>query len=78
MIGICESEEALVRVQDGKRAELKAISPERNDLYVAIGEAFASRRAALADRGKAVPPESAPVARRSSRARDKFAELVDA
>ena len=77
-IGICESEEALVRVQDGKRAQLKAISRERNTLYVAIGEAFASRRAALAGRGKGPSPDSVPAAKRSARAKAKVAELADA
>ena len=76
MIGICESEEALVRVQDGKRAQLKAVSRECNTLYVAIGEAFASRRATLAERGKAPSPASAPAARRSARARAKVSELA--
>ena len=80
MIGICESEEALVRVQDGKRAELKAISRERNTLYVAIGEAFASRRATLADRSKGAAPAGgcAPAAKRSTRAsaRAKVPELA--
>ena len=76
MIGICESEEALVRVQDGKRAELKAISRERNTLYVAIGDALASRRATLADRGKGPSPASAPVAKRLTRAKAKVPELA--
>lgn len=75
-IGNCESEEALARVQDGKRAELKAISRECNSLYVAIGEAFVSRRAALADRGKSAPPASAPAVKRSARAKAKAAELA--
>jgi hypothetical protein len=78
MIGICESEEALVRVQDGKRAKLKAISRERNDLYVAIGEAFASRRSVIVDRGKGPAPASAPVAKRSARADTKEPELAHA
>jgi hypothetical protein len=78
MIGICESEEALVRVQDGKRAELKAISRECNGLYIAIGDAFANRRATLAGRGKAIPPASAPAVKRPAKARVKVAELADA
>ena len=76
MIGICESEEALVRVQDGKRAKLKAISRERNTLYVAIGEAFASRRVTLAERGKAMSRASAPVTKRPARAKLKVPELA--
>ena len=76
MIGICESEEALVRVQDGKRAQLKAISRECNTLYVAIGEAFASRRATLADRGKVPSPTSTPAAKRPARAKANVPELA--
>ena len=78
MIGICKTEEALVRVQDGKRAELKAISRERNQLYVAIGEAFASRRAALAERGNGVASAGgcAPAAKRTALAKAKVAELA--
>ena len=76
MIGICESEEALVRVQDGKRSELKAISRERNDLYVSIGEAFASRRAVLASRGKVLLPKREPVTKRSTRVKVRVPELA--
>jgi hypothetical protein len=75
-IGICETEEALVRVQDGKRAQLKAISRERNTLYVAIGEAFACRRTALAERGKVVLPEREPATKRSTRDRANVPELA--
>ena len=78
MIGICETEEALVRVQDGRRAQLKAVSRERNELYVAIGEAFASRRAALAERGKVPSPASAPATDRPTKRKAKAPELVDA
>ena len=76
MIGICESEEALVRVQDGKRVQLKAISRECNTLYVAIGEAFASRRVALADRGRVVSPVRAPGAKRPAKEKAKVSELA--
>ena len=78
MIGICESEEALVRVQDGRRAQLKAVSREQNELYVAIGEAFAGRRVALAGRGKGPSPASAPATERPSKRKAKAPELVDA
>lgn len=44
LIGLCESEEALNRVQDTYRPMLKAISRERSELYAALGEAFARRR----------------------------------
>ena len=76
MIGICESEAALVRVQDGKRAELKAIRGERNILYVAIGEAFASRRTALAYRSRVPWSEREPAGKRSTRAKAKAPELA--
>jgi len=54
MIGVCETAEALGRVQDSNRALLKAIGRERPELYEAIGAAFTSRRAAL---GSASPRE---------------------
>jgi hypothetical protein len=76
MIGICESEEALGRVQDGKRAQLKAISRECNSLYVAIGEAFASRRTALAGRVKVVLAKREPAVKRSTRVRAIVPELA--
>lgn len=47
MIGICESEDALGRVQDRHRDSLKGLSRERADLYASIGEAFAQRRLVL-------------------------------
>jgi len=47
LIGVCETVEALGRVQDSNRALLKAIGRERPELYEAIGAAFTSRRAAL-------------------------------
>lgn len=47
VIGVCESEEALTRVQDRNRALLMAVSRERADLYKGIGDAFRSRRTIL-------------------------------
>ena len=46
-LGICESIEAVDRVQSGKRPQLRAISRERPDLYAALGERFSQRRQAL-------------------------------
>ena len=43
IIGSCDSEDALGRVQDSHRSLLKALSRERFDLYTKIGEAFARR-----------------------------------
>lgn len=47
MIGTCESEEALERVQSTYRALLRAASKRRPDIFVAIGKAIAERRQAL-------------------------------
>ena len=47
MIRVCQSEQALGRVQDTHRAMLKAIQRERSELYVTIGDEFATRRRAL-------------------------------
>jgi hypothetical protein len=46
-LGICESIEAVDRVQLGKRPQLRAISRERPELYAALGECFSGRRQAL-------------------------------
>jgi hypothetical protein len=46
-LGICESIEAVDRVQAGKRPQLRAISRERPDLYASLGESFSQRRQAL-------------------------------
>lgn len=56
MIGICESSEALERVQHTYRALLRAASKRRPDVYAAIGEAMRTRREALRP---ALPPASA-------------------
>lgn len=55
-IGICESREALGRVQDTHRDKLKAIAREKQGLYQAIGAAFTSRRQALDSPKPAAPP----------------------
>ena len=46
-LGICESIEAVDRVQSGKRPQLRAISRERPDLYATLGDCFLRRRQAL-------------------------------
>jgi len=63
-LGICESLEAVDRVQSGKRPQLRAISRERPDLYAVLGECFARQRQALLV--PACPPKKArkPYARR--------------
>ncbi|MBC7989520.1 MAG: hypothetical protein H7Y19_08060 [Luteimonas sp.] len=44
MIRVCQSEEALGRLQDTNRAMLKAIQRQRGELYQTIGVEFAARR----------------------------------
>lgn len=58
IVKACGSEEALRRVQDTHREELKAISREHSELYRTIGDEFAARRRVLAqDSGNiATPP----------------------
>ncbi len=47
-LDVCETKEAIGRVQDRNRSLLKAISRERADLYAALGKAFQAKREALA------------------------------
>jgi len=65
-LGICESIEAVDRVQSGKRSQLRAISRERPDLYAALGECFSQRRQALL-----APPSPPKKARKPYVRRDK-------
>ena len=51
VVRVCETGEALDRLQDLNRALLKAISRERPDLYSRVGEVIRERRQAIA------PPE---------------------
>ena len=53
MVLLCETAEALERVQDTYRAMLRAASKRRPDIYAVIGKAFAMRREVLSG---AVPP----------------------
>jgi hypothetical protein len=71
-------DDVLNRLAPLKRAELKAISRLRNELYVAIGEAFASRRVALTDRSKGSSSVSAQVTKwpANARARLRVPELA--
>ena len=70
MIRVCQSEEALGRVQATNRAMLKAIQRERAELYETIGDEFAARRLILAQPqavsvsdSQVVSSEVAPTAR---------------
>jgi hypothetical protein len=62
MVRICETPEALDRVQSTYRAQLRAASKRRPELYAAIGDAIGARRQVLA--GAASAPASAVVAGR--------------
>lgn len=55
MVRICESDEALDRVQTTYRAVLRAASKRRPDIYAAIGDAVRSRRRALIPAAPPVP-----------------------
>jgi hypothetical protein len=55
MIRVCETEEALDRIQNTYRALLRAASKRRRDLYEAIGAAMQARRASVGRRGRAAP-----------------------
>jgi hypothetical protein len=48
-LGICQSAAAIDRVQSGKRAQLRAVSRERPDLYAKLGECFSRQRGSLLD-----------------------------
>jgi hypothetical protein len=67
-LGICESIEAVDRVQSGKRPQLRSISRERPDLYAALGESFSLRRQVLL-----APPCPPKRARKPYVRRDKAA-----
>lgn len=60
MVGVCETQEALARVQNSNRALLKAIGRERPDLYAALGDAFGARKSSLA-----APIKPSPQTKRS-------------
>lgn len=83
-IGICESREALERVQVTHRARLTAVARERRDLYDAIGEAFSSRTRALAPKAEQKPGRRSktPATKRPGGAKSQTAkpdpELVNA
>jgi hypothetical protein len=62
IVGICESAEALDRVQTTYRALLRAASKRRPDVYTAIGDAIMARRAALG------PPRLPPRTERCAKA----------
>lgn len=59
IVTLCESDEALRRLQDTYRDTLKGLSRERRELYDSLGAAFAARASALAkDQTTPPPPRS--------------------
>ncbi|MFC4296146.1 ERF family protein [Novosphingobium tardum] len=56
MIRVCETAEALDRVQERHRPALHALARGRPALYAAVGETIAARRAALAPPAPPTPP----------------------
>lgn len=77
LIAVCESEEALGRIRETHRAELKSISRERSDLYHSLGEAFLLRREALisrSERSRAEPPTLSRTRNRGARTQQEAAD----
>ena len=64
IVRVCETEEALERVQNSNRVLLKAVSAEQPKLYVQLGEAIQNRRRAIA-----TPPTTAGGKGHNQRAR---------
>lgn len=62
IVKLCESEEALRRVEDTNKGYLKAVQREKRKLYRSIGEEFAKRRGALSSNGT-LPDTSKPFKR---------------
>lgn len=72
ILGSCESDEAIRRLQERNRQLLQALARERPDLYAQLGDAFAIRRAALEGpgpaKGRAQPAKRKPVTSRKPQA----------
>ena len=58
VIGVCESEEALARVQNINRTMLLSLSRERSDLYKSMGDAFRGRSRELASVHNSARPKA--------------------
>lgn len=56
IVAVCESEAAIVMVQERHRKLLKSLSRERPDLYRELGESFGARREVLKDADKPRAP----------------------
>jgi hypothetical protein len=65
VVAVCETGEALDRLQNINRALLKSVSRERPDLYTRLGATIRERRAAIAP-VKSAPPVRAPSTRRKA------------
>ncbi|MGZ2411016.1 ERF superfamily protein [Sphingomonas sp. F9_3S_D5_B_2] len=76
IVRICESEEAISRVQQRHRALLQAVSRERADLYAALGEVFRTRRAELKrpdPRNRTKDKRTAPAGRKGMKGEEELA-----
>lgn len=76
MVRICETLEALDRVQNSHRHLLKALNSERPELYAALGRAISGRRIDLSSRG--APAPALKQARRRRGAAVATVETIDA
>ena len=82
MIRICQTEDALTRVQDSNRELLKAIQRERTELYSTIGAEFASCRRSISGHdidasspGAATGPRKPALRPRKRNARPELAHV---
>ena len=76
MLRICETDEAVDRVQNSNRQLLKAIARERADLYAALGEAIGSRRKEISGVStKAREPAKRPLKARKANGRKPAGEV---
>jgi hypothetical protein len=79
MVRVCESGDALDRMQNTYRAELRAASKRRPEIYAAIGDAVRERRQALAAQARPpVNPAPASASRNRSQGNGSLAAGVSA
>jgi hypothetical protein len=67
-VSVCETGEALDRLQNMNRLLFKGIARERPDLYAQLGKTIGQRRRELAPAKPALAPPSKPKKPRASRA----------
>jgi hypothetical protein len=69
MVSLCESEQAISTVQERNRELLKALAREQPALYAQLGQAFVSRREALASKPTLARSGEGRGSRRTSRSK---------